>query len=215
MQVGEGPLNIAQARAEQMFLDVTPEQEARLPHYAGDLELTEHSAGSLTSEAYMKRWNRKNELLASASESASVAADWMGGRPYPLDRLTKAWTLVMGGQFHDLIPGTSTPRAFEFAWNDEVLAMNQFADVLTSATGSVASALDTQAKGSAIVVYNPLNIAREDVVEASATFTGEAPKQVRAVGPDGKSSPGQRLRLQWNHEGFVSSPCAIFWLCGL
>ena len=36
----------------------------------------------------------------------------------PLQRLTDAWTLVMGGQFHDIIPGTATPTAFEFAWND-------------------------------------------------------------------------------------------------
>lgn len=191
VKVGEGPLHIAQTTSEQMFLDVTPEQAARLPRYVGDLELTEHSAGSLTSEAYMKRWNRKNELLASAAESTSVAADWMGGRPYPLDRLTNAWTLVMGGQFHDIIPGTATPKAFEFAWNDETLAMNQFADVLSSATGSVASALDTQAKGIAVVVYNPLNIAREDVVAADVIYTGEAPKGIRAVGPDGKSAPGQ------------------------
>ena len=191
VKVGRGPLRIKQTTAEQMFLDMSAKQVARLPRYEGDLELVEHSAGSLTSEAYMKRWNRKNELLASAAESASVAADWMGGRPYPLQRLTNAWTLVMGGQFHDLIPGTATPKAFQFAWNDEVLAMNQFADVLTSATDSVASALDTQAKGVPIVVYNPLNIAREDVVEASVTFPGEAPKTIRAVAPDGQSTPGQ------------------------
>ena len=34
---------------------------ARMPRYKGDLELINHSAGSLTSEAYHKRWNRKNE----------------------------------------------------------------------------------------------------------------------------------------------------------
>jgi alpha-mannosidase len=191
VKVGRGPLRIKQTSAEQMFLDISAKQAAHLPRYEGDLELVEHSAGSLTSEAYMKRWNRKNELLASAAESASVAADWMGGRPYPQERLTKAWTLVMGGQFHDLIPGTATPRAFQFAWNDEVLAMNQFADVLTSATDSVASALDTQAKGVPVVVYNPLNIAREDVVEASVSFPGAAPKAIVALGPDGKSTPGQ------------------------
>src|SRR5436190_21044208 len=110
---------------------------------------------------------RKNELLADAAEKASLAAAWLGGRRYPLERLNSAWTLVMGGQFHDLLPGTATPKAFEFAWNDDVIALNQFAGVLTSATAGVASVLDTQAKGSAIVVYNPLNIAREDVVEAS------------------------------------------------
>jgi len=115
----------------------------RLPRYKGDLELINHSAGSLTSEAYQKRWMRKNELLADAAEKASVAADWLGGRSYPLERLNNAWSLVMGGQFHDLLPGTATPKAFEFAWNDDVIALNQFAGVLTSAAAAVSSTLDT------------------------------------------------------------------------
>jgi alpha-mannosidase len=77
--------------------------------------LSDHSAGSTSSETYQKRWNRKNELLADAAERASVAAAWMGGREYPQERLNDAWTLVMGGQFHDVLPGTATPKAFEFS----------------------------------------------------------------------------------------------------
>src|SRR5207253_1452461 len=102
-----------------------------------------------------------------------------------------AWTLVMGGQFHDLLPGTATPKAFEFAWNDDVIAMNQFAGVLTSATNAVASALNTEATGTAIVVYNPLNVEREDVVEASISFSNGVAHAVRVVGPDGKEVPSQ------------------------
>jgi len=191
VKVGDGPLRVVQGPAEQMFLDIKPEDAARLPRYKGDLLLVEHSAGSITSQAYMKRWNRKNELLADAAERASVAAAWLGGQPYPLERLNSAWTLVMGAQFHDILPGTSLPKAYEFSWNDEVLAMNQFAGVLVSATGAIASALDTQVKGAAVVVYNPLNIAREDVVEATLSFPGGAPKAVRVIGPDGKEAPAQ------------------------
>ena len=42
----------------------------RMPQYKGDLELINHSAGSLTSQAYHKRWIIKNELLADAAEKA-------------------------------------------------------------------------------------------------------------------------------------------------
>src|SRR5215471_18226891 len=131
VRVGEGPVHVISANADQMFLDIKPDQTAKLPHYKGELELTNHSAGSLSSEAYQKRWNRKNELLADAAERASVIAQWLGGRAYPLERLNNAWTLVMGGQFHDIMAGTATPKAYEFSWNDDVIAMNQFADVLT------------------------------------------------------------------------------------
>ena len=53
---------------------------SRMPQYKGDLELINHSAGSLTSQAYHKRWVIQNENLADAAEKASIAAAWMGGR---------------------------------------------------------------------------------------------------------------------------------------
>ena len=185
---GDGPLKVVSATAEQMFLNIRPEQIKGLPRYEGDLLLTDHSAGSITSQSYQKRWNRMNELLADAAEKASVGAAWLGSRTYPQERLNNAWTLVMGGQFHDILPGTATPKAFEFSWNDDVIAMNQFAGVLTSATEGIAAAMNTQTNGQAIVVYNPLNIDREDVVEASVPFSAQA---VRVAGPDGREVPAQ------------------------
>src|SRR5215218_1793484 len=178
VQVGDGPVRVLSATAEQMFLDIKPEQTSRLPRYSGDLLLSDHSAGSTSSETIQKRWNRKNELLADAAERASVAAAWLGARDYPLERLNDAWTLVMGGQFHDSLPGTATPKAFEFSWNDDVIAMNTFAGVLQSATEGVAAGLDTASRGTPVVVYNPLNIEREDVVEATVSFAGGVPKAV-------------------------------------
>src|SRR5438270_485554 len=191
VQVGDGPVRVVSATSEQMFLDIRPEQTARLPRYSGDLLLTDHSAGSTSSETYQKRWNRKNELLADAAERASVAAAWLGGRDYPRERLNNAWTLVMGGQFHDILPGTATPRAFEFSWNDDLVAANQFAGVLTSATESIASGLDTRGKGTPVVVYNTLNVEREDVVEAEVRFGGGVPEAVRVFDPRGVEVPAQ------------------------
>jgi len=190
VKVGDGSVNVVSATSDQMFLDIKPDAISKLPRYKGDLELINHSAGSISSQAYMKRWNRKNEILADAAERAAVAAELLG-RPYPLKRLTDAWTLVMGSQFHDIIPGTSIPKAYEYAWNDEAVAMNQFAAVLTGSAETVASAMDTRAEGTPIVVFNSLNIAREDVVEAAVAFPGGAPKAVRVFGPDGNEVPAQ------------------------
>jgi len=191
VKVGDGSVHVISANAEQMFLDITPAQAAGLPRFTGEMELTNHSAGSLTSQAYQKRWLRKEELLADAAEKASIAAEWLGARPYPLQRLNDAWTLVMGGHFHDIAAGTASPKSYEFAWNDDVIAMNQFAGVLNNATEAVSAALDTDAKGVPLVVFNPLNIAREDLVEASVNFPGGMPKAVRVTGPDGKEVAAQ------------------------
>jgi len=180
----DGALRVISSTAEQMFLDI--QETARLPRYRGDLELTNHSAGSLTSEAAQKTWNHANELLADAAERASVAAMWLGARDYPRQRLNDAWALVLGGQFHDIAAGTATPKAYEYSWNDDVIAMNQFAAVLTDASDAVASALDTRTRGAAVVVYNPLNVTREDIVEASLDVASPL-----VVGPDGKRVPAQ------------------------
>ena len=191
VRMGTGPLHVISSNADQMFKDILSEHlTAGLPTYKGDMELTNHSAGSLTSEAMHKHWNRENENLARAAEATSFAASWLGGRTYPLERLNYAWRLVLGGQFHDIMAGTATPKAYTYSWNDDVVAMNQFAQVLQSATSAVASQLDTQGKGAAIVVFNPLSIDREDVVEANVEFA-VASENVRVTAPDGSSVPAQ------------------------
>ncbi len=192
VKVGDGPVHVVSSKADQMFLDIIRSgEENRLLHYKGDMELTNHSAGSLTSEAMHKRWNRKNELLADAAERASTAAAWLGGPAYPRERLNDAWTLVLGGQFHDIMAGTATPKAYTYSWNDDVVAMNQFAGVLTRAAGAIASGLDTQVQGTPVIVYNQLNMEREDVVDAMLSFPQGAPQAVQVFGPDGKEVPSQ------------------------
>ncbi|MGA9383727.1 MAG: glycoside hydrolase family 38 C-terminal domain-containing protein [Candidatus Sulfotelmatobacter sp.] len=191
VKVGDGPVHVISANAEQMFLDIAPAEAASLPRYTGEMELTNHSAGSLTSQAYQKRWIRKEELLADAAEKASLTAEWLGARRYPLERLNNAWTLAMGGHFHDIAAGTATPKAYEFAWNDDVIALNQFAGVLNNATGAVAAVLDTTTKGVPIVVFNPLNIVREDLVEAGVSFPEGMPKEVHVIGPDNNEVAAQ------------------------
>ena len=191
VRVGEGPVHVVEAAADQMFNDMATLNTSRMPTYKGDLELINHSAGSLTSQAYHKRWVMRNESLADAAEKASLAAQWLGARPYPMQRLTDAWTLELGGHFHDTGAGTATPRTYQFAWNDDVITANQFVGILTSATEAVASALDTQGTGTPLVVYNPLNVQREDLVEAMIAFPDAAPKAVRVRAPNGTETPAQ------------------------
>lgn len=191
---GTGPIKVVSAKADEMFRSITPAQRAKLPRYQGELLLTQHSAGSITSQAHMKRWNRKNELMADAAERASVAASLWSGAAYPAERLYTNWDLVLGTQMHDMLPGTSLPKAYEYCYNDYLLALNGFSHIETDAVGAVASRLDTQAKGTALVVQNPLSIAREDVVEADVPFA--EPGFMQVFGPDGKPVPTQILGME-------------------
>jgi len=186
----EGPVKVHAGPANELFDSITPEQRSKLPQYTGELQLTEHTAGSATSQAAMKRWNRKNEQLANAAESAAVLASWLGARAYPAQRLEDAWTLVLGSQMHDIISGTALAKGYEYAWNDEVLAANQFQAVLSDSVEVAAAALDTRGEGQALVLFNPLSIERADVVEAE--IPGSA-KDVGVIGPDGAAVPAQVL----------------------
>lgn len=183
-----GPVKVIPSRADEMFKAITPAMQARLPRYSGELQLTQHSAGSITSQAYMKRWNRKNELLADAAERAAVAAAWLGARDYPAAKLEDAWYLLLGSQMHDILPGTSLPKAYDYSWNDEVLAGNLFAAVLEDSAVAAIASMDTTGPGHAVVVYNPTSLARRDLVVAEVPGEGAA-AVVRS--PNGTMTPAQ------------------------
>lgn len=188
---GTGPVEVIGGSADTMFKDLTPAQINKLPSYRGDLELTQHSAGSLTSEATQKRWNHKNELLGDSAERASVAANWLGAEPYDQSRITDAWLRFLPGQFHDLMAGTALPLAYTYSWNDEVIAQNEFAGVIKQSVGAVARGLNTEAPSgqSSLVVYNPLSIDRSDIAEARVNLNGA--NRAVAYGPNGSSTPVQ------------------------
>ncbi|MCO6439051.1 MAG: alpha-mannosidase [Phycisphaerae bacterium] len=184
-------LSVVLASSGQMFRDITPGLRVQLPRYQGDMLLTEHSAGTLTSQSYMKRWNRQAEQLADAAERAATCAWRLGAMAYPRERLERAWVRVLANQMHDILPGTSIPRAYRFSWNDDLVALNIFADILRYAVGRVAELLDTDVMGRPVVIYNPLAIDREDVVEVEVPRDGAS--FVRVYGPDGREVPSQLL----------------------
>ena len=176
--------------SDQIYKDITPEIRKKLPVYSGDLLLIEHSAGSMTSQAYMKRMNRKNELLAQSAEGASVMANFLAGTNYPQYKLNNAWNLVLGSQFHDILPGTSIPKAYEYAWNDEFIAANGFSEVLKNGVSEVSGQLNTQTQGKAIVVYNPVVKTRDDIVTAELEYD-KLPALVAVFDKNGKEVPSQ------------------------
>ena len=192
-----GRVEVRNTSVDQLANDLTAQEKAALPVYEGELTMKTHGVGTHSSQAMMKRLNRQNELVADAAERASVAAQWLTGFAYPLERLREAWTRVLWHHFHDDITGTSIPQAYQFSWNDEFVSLNQFAGVLTSATSSVASRLDTQAAGLPLVVYNALAASRRDPVEATIEFNGTAPAAIRVLDrATGQEVPAQILERQ-------------------
>ena len=160
----KGPIQVRNTSSDQLAKDLTPAEIAALPTYKGELLLRLHAPGCYTSQAAMKKFNRRNEQLADAAERACVLADSLGGVEYPKEHLRENWVRFLWHQFHDDVTGTCIPQAYTFSWNDELIALNGFASAQNTAIASIAEQLDTNVPGTPILVYNPLAIARKEVI---------------------------------------------------
>ncbi len=99
---------------ERFFRDVEAEY-ADPPVWSGELYLELHR-GTFTSQARLKRANRRCEGLLREAELWSTAAFVAGRADYPYEELDRAWKQLLLLQFHDILPGSS------IAWvNDEAL----------------------------------------------------------------------------------------------
>lgn len=143
----------------------------------------------------MKLYNRQNELLGDAAERAAVGAEWLNKSSYPGKKLTENWKRFIFHQFHDDLTGTSLPRAYEFSWNDELIALSQFSDVLTSSVRSVGQELDTDVKGTPVVLYNALGFQTNSVVEVKIDMA-KAPKGISVFDVYGKEVASQLLSYE-------------------
>ncbi len=186
----DSKLKVILTSSDQMFKDITPEIEKKLPVFSGDLFLIEHSAGSQTSQTFMKRLNRKNEELAQISEGMALMANYLTDARYPIEKLNNAWELVLGSQMHDILPGTSIPSAYNLSWNDEFIAQNGFSNVFKSAAGDVSSQLNTKTKGRAVTIYNPVAVFREDICTVELEYT-TVPAYIKVYNTKGKEVPSQ------------------------
>ncbi len=187
----DGPVTVKSIGADDLVDIASTVSPDKLPGYNGELVMTRHGVGCYTSEAAMKRWNRKNELLGDAAERASVTAHLLSNYAYPHHELRDTWVRFLWHQFHDDLTGTSIPEAYELSWNDEILCQNRFAQILENAVEATTPLLDTRTKGIPLALFNPLSIERQDIVEATVAFKDEVPKSVRVFGPDGKEVPSQ------------------------
>ena len=152
---GDGPVEIISATSDQIYKDFLPfEAHPELPEAEGEMLMDVHGNGCYTSQAAVKLYNRQNEHLGDAAERAAVTAEWLGATSYPKQQMTETWRQVIWHQFHDDLPGTCIPRAYEFTWNDALIALNRFSNVLTTSVNDIASRMNTNVGGTPVVLYN-------------------------------------------------------------
>lgn len=129
--------------------------------YVGELYFSAHR-GVYTSQAAIKRGNRKSELaLREAEMWGSIAM--LRGAEYPLSRMDAAWKKLLLNQFHDILPGSSIAKVYEDARRDH-------AWILSEAESVKKEAMSHLVQGNGVTVFNSLSFDRTEIISLPETF---------------------------------------------
>ena len=149
----------------QRVLEKMAGYRADLDTWCGELYFELHRA-TLTTQALIKRWNRRAEEALRAAEMLCAAA-----RPadYPRADFDRLWKTVLINQFHDIIPGSSIHRVYE-----EAVPQLQEVVAACKALQAAAARRLLQADPNALTVFNPSSTAFAGAVALPAGWNGAA-----------------------------------------
>ena len=138
---------------------------AKLPTWKDELYLEYHQ-GTFTTQAKMKAYNRKCEVLLTNVEKFSAFASLYGG-PYKRTDIEDAWRKVLFNQFHDILPGSGIREVYIDAAEEHREAQSIGEFELKNSLKYLAQSVNTSKirKGIPLVVFNPLSWDRSDLVK--------------------------------------------------
>ena len=175
----EGVPKLKYAHPVTFFEDM---EKKNLPEnrYVGELYFQCHR-GTYTTQAAVKRGNRKSELALHEVEFWGAAAQALKGGCYPKGELDRLWKGVMLNQFHDILPGSSIGRVYVEA--------NRLYDEILAEAGELAAAAQREltAGEEGVTVFNSLSWPRTALVKLPEAFADGA------VDAEGNALPVQAV----------------------
>ena len=145
--------------------------------YAGELYFSAHR-GVYTSQAAIKRGNRKGELALREAEMWGAMA-LLNGTEYPAQRMDAAWKRLLLNQFHDILPGSSIGKVYEDARADHLW-------ILDEANAVKQHAMAALTEGEGVTVFNSLSFDRTGLVYLPESYANGA------LTTDGEAVPVQK-----------------------
>jgi alpha-mannosidase len=104
-------------RTPEAFFDRLEAGARELRTIVGELYF-EYHRGTYTTQAALKRGNRRCEAALHDAELLAALATRIAGAPYPREALAEAWRVLLVNQFHDVLPGTSIAEVNERSRRD-------------------------------------------------------------------------------------------------
>ena len=144
--------------------------DGSLPVYRGELYFPCHR-GTYTTQAAIKKGNRRAERALRAWEMLAAMAAFSGRTAYPGTALEENWKLLLINQFHDILPGSSIAQVYE-------RARKELTEIRNAAQKGAEEALDTFCEsGEGTTVFNPSSHRVTRLVHLSSRFSGGAATQ--------------------------------------
>ncbi|MFE4713290.1 alpha-mannosidase [Paenibacillus sp. NPDC056722] len=136
--------------------------------YVGELYYPAHR-GTYTTQAIIKKLNRKAEIGFRELELWETAAVLLNNRTYPHEELDRLWKILLLHQFHDILPGSSIHRVHEEAQIELKKLNENVYDMASDARDAL-----TDDDVSRVTVFNSLSWRRKELVALPAGVQGIA-----------------------------------------
>ena len=141
----------------------------KLPVYDGELYYENHR-GTFTSQAFIKKNNRRGEFMMRNAEILNV----FGGKEYPAEKMEEAWKILLINQFHDILPGTSIHEAMENT-REEYAQLRQLGGELVR-MGKDGILNKVSVKDDSVLVWNMLTWQTKGIVKAEIPYMAKGIK---------------------------------------
>ena len=135
------------------------------PVVVGELYFELHR-GTYTTQAAVKRGNRKSELLLHDLEFLYAWLDQLvKDDVYPAGELDSLWKIVLLNQFHDILPGSSITQVYTDAARHYEIVQNAGAELRDGALRAFGEILGEKGGKSAFTPINTIGFDRHEVVQ--------------------------------------------------
>lgn len=132
------------------------------PRMVGELYF-EYHRGTYTSQAAVKRGNRRGEELLHDVEFLSAWAN-LAVPSYPQEEINALWKLLLLNQFHDILPGSSIGLVYEDAARDHAEVLQRGTSLKQRAAAQLVQSFETDDESPELAVINTTAFHRAEVV---------------------------------------------------
>jgi alpha-mannosidase len=145
------------------FLQQKRSEKLDLPLWKDELYLEYHQ-GTFTTQAAIKKNNRRTEAMLATTEKLAAIA-YLLGDAYPAAELERSWKSALTLQFHDILPGSSITPVYRDALETFKKIQQELKRLQDEAFYRIQDSIAARnPRGLKLLVFNPLSWERDDVV---------------------------------------------------